>query len=359
MKKIICCSLSVFAVSILSGYNVYAEEPPVFELCTPVFTISDMEVTNQQRINRTTYEYTLQASITNTGDPAYNVVIGFTTPWRFTYFTDPEMSFGDVDSGASVESTDTVTLRLDSENRDNFDESLFGFRVSYSCQPDPIISPCDRNVAEASDYRLVYELPIPDGDRCYDAAADDPPPYSVDNTADIMGFDRVAYCMQLDDQWIWVSMDAFTDDPTKLGVPTRATGEGFQQIVSNMNVASNVPDIVQGEGITTGNIEFWPHDFGKGNAIGIPGASDDTWDFGDEALPDSSYGSMQVHNYGAQQTLFAYNGWNHAPGDIPNPDGNDDLGIGNRPNPYAPDWRWVANSGNYAVKNLFILVREQ
>ena len=89
-------------------------------------------------------------------------------------------------------------------------------------------SVCHQFVPEASNYSLVYILPIPAGSN-YDLEPDPSVPYTTDNTASIGKFDRIAYCLQLDDDWIWVSMDAFTTVPAQVGVPVRSTGAIFHQ----------------------------------------------------------------------------------------------------------------------------------
>ena len=223
---------------------------------------------------------------------------------------------------------------------------LFGFGLKPTfAQPRNL---CDTNVPEASSYTLVYTLPIPSSAN-YNAGL---PPYTVDNTAGIGTFDRVAYCLQLDNDWIWVSLDAFTAVPAQVGVPVSSTGAVFQQIVSDMNVESNVGGIVTDMGIATGNIEFWHHCYITGNEIGIPGASNGVYDFGDDNRQNSScYGSMQLHNFGAVQTLFAYNRWDAG--------GTGDLGIGNSPIGAHPDWTFRTNAGTYAVRTMDILVRSQ
>ena len=55
-------------------------------------------------------------------------------------------------------------------------------------------------------------------------------------------------------------------------MPTVASRAVFQQPVTNLQVVSNVPGIVNGEGLA-GNIEFWPHNYGPLNASGVPNAS--------------------------------------------------------------------------------------
>jgi lysophospholipase L1-like esterase len=59
---------------------------------------------------------------------------------------------------------------------------------------------------------------------------------------------------------------------------------------------------------------------------------------------------MQIHNYGASQTLFAFNRWN----------ANDasDIGIGNQPGGPTTntDWTFAQTAGSFSVKSLQIVV---
>jgi len=81
----------------------------------------------------------------------------------------------------------------------------------------------------------------------------------------------------------------------------------------------------------------------------VPNASAESYDFGDEPTdPAVGYGSMQVHNHDARQTLFALNHWREG--------SRADLGIGNQATG-NPDWTFAANAGNYPVKRLRVLVR--
>ena len=211
---------------------------------------------------------------------------------------------------------------------------------------------CESSVAEYNSYSLAYTLDIPVNSN-FD---NDLPPYSVDNTASIGNFDRIAYCLQLagdglPSQFVWVSMDAFTTVPEQVGVPVISTGATFQQVVSGMNVFSNNGDIVTGTGIGTGNIEFWHNCYARTTGLGTLGGSGSAYDFDDTLQTDrpNCYGSMQVHNYGAGQTLFAYNRWN-------NPSSADDLGIGNSPGHNDRDWTFKRNASDYSVRTLDILV---
>ena len=102
-------------------------------------------------------------------------------------------------------------------------------------------------VPEAKDYQLVYDLDL--GKLGPDIK------YDVDNRSKItQPFDRIAYFLEVQGadrnvQYVYVSMDAFTDALGKIGVPTVKSGAKFQQNVANMNVYSNVKGIVTGTGL--------------------------------------------------------------------------------------------------------------
>ena len=203
------------------------------------------------------------------------------------------------------------------------------------------------NVPEAKEYQLVYDTDL--------TSAGQTVTYQVDNHAKLnKPFDRIAYCLELQKadgaaDYVYVSMDAFTDALDKIGVPTLKSGARFQRNVSNMNVYSNVKGIVTGTGLAGGNLEFWPDNYGPANSAKVPNASSQTWDFGDEpSAPADGYGSMQVHNHDAKQTLFAWNHWREGNGA--------DVGIGNQPTGNS-DWTFAANAGSYKAKRLRVLVR--
>lgn len=203
------------------------------------------------------------------------------------------------------------------------------------------------SVPESKDYALVYDL---------DATKLGPNlKYDVDNHARITRpFDRIAYFLELQTadgqtQYVYVSMDAFTTDPGKIGVPTAASGGRFQQNVTNMNVLSNVKGIPNGTGLAGGNVELWPDNYGPTNSAGVPDASAQAFDFGDDpGDPRDGYGCMQVHDHAARQTLFALNNWKAG--------GGADVGIGNRDAPNT-DWTFAANARTYMTARLRVLVR--
>ena len=202
-------------------------------------------------------------------------------------------------------------------------------------------------VNEAKQYTLIYDLDLANLGR--EIA------YGVDASKDFArGFDRIAYFLELqqlgeETNYVYASMDAFTDDVTKIGVPTVGSKASFQQKVANLNVVSNVAGIATGEGLSGGNVEFWPNNYGPNNAMSVPNASASVWDFGDEkSSPVDGYGCMQVHNHEARQTIFAINQWKSG--------ASADIGIGNSTG-RTLDWTFTSNAAQYEVKRLRILVR--
>ena len=210
------------------------------------------------------------------------------------------------------------------------------------------------NVAASAGYQLAYSITLPASGNATSLS------YSVNNSAAIGSFSRIAYYLELQTgtatpKFIWTSMNAFTTDATKIAIPTGASGAFFQQTISNMDVLSNVAGIVNGSTASGGNIEFWPGNYTEGNAIGIPNANGGTFDFGDTANGGNGYGSMQVHNHdgGAKQTLFAFNNFGNTSGTQ-----TFDFGIGNNPAPVnnATDWTFSNNGNSYSSRILHVFV---
>ena len=222
-------------------------------------------------------------------------------------------------------------------------------------------------VPELADYQLLNELQVANT-VCY---AYPGPNYLVDESRFNSGmrFDRVAYCMELEqtNHWHWAcaAMDTYCEDSTKLGVPSVERQISHQCYVTNLSVYAGANDgiiPVHTGNWPKGNIEFWPNNYGQGNAKNIPGASGSIFDFGDSVgstTPASGHGSMQVHNYLEGETILSFvafgrdgnNTGTRAPG----------LGIGNNPN-YASrgDLDWTFQEGNaskYSVKNIYVFVR--
>lgn len=202
-------------------------------------------------------------------------------------------------------------------------------------------------VPESKPFQVVYDLDLSKLGRN--------PAYTVDRSKEALGaFDRVAYFLELTPpdgnvQYVYVSMDAFTDQPAQLGLPTAASGIRWQRSVSGLNVFGNVQGLTTGTGLGKGNLEFWPNNYGTESTSETPTASGRTYDFGDTpAEPRDGYGCMQIHHPDTRQTLFAINHWSEG--------ARADLGIGNQPSG-NPDWTFASNAGNYTAKRLRVLVR--
>jgi sialate O-acetylesterase len=212
----------------------------------------------------------------------------------------------------------------------------------------PVIDYLAIKVAEAKGYKLIYDLDLAKLGRDIT--------YDVNYAAAFTGpFDRIAYFLDLKKagepaKYVYVSMDAFTDDLAKIGIPTLASQARFQTNVAHTNILSNVTGIVTGTDLAGGNIEFWPNNYGPGNAANVPNASASLWDFGDQmdAVTVDGYGSMQVCNHDAKQVVFAINNWKSG--------GNADIGIGNSEGE-TRDWTFTKSAGSYELKRLRVLVR--
>lgn len=226
---------------------------------------------------------------------------------------------------------------------------LLGLSLLASVQPAQATAILD--VAEIAGYQQIYLLNLPDNAN-YEGAT---PAYSVNNAAASIagGINRIGYYMELQKaggsrQWVWVSVNAFTQNLNQIGVPVG--GITWQQNLANMNVASNTAGIVTGAGITTGNIEFWSNCYSTDNEVGVPGANGGNYDWGDNNNhAPSCYGSMQIANYGAHQMLFSFNAW-----DTPEVD---NMGIGNNTGNGHLDWTFMGNANQYTLKNLEVWVR--
>ncbi len=201
-------------------------------------------------------------------------------------------------------------------------------------------------VPEAKGFQAIYEL-----DPSKPQASSTSITYTADKSQTIDGqIEQIAYFLLLNDKdYVFVSMDPFTQDLKQVGVPTKDSGAFFQTKINNLFVKSNMDDIKNGHFPEGGNIEFWPSNYGGQNSAQVPGASGSTFDFGDGgADTGAGYGSMQVHNYSAKQTLFAFNNWKS---------GKDaDLGIGNQKSG-NPDWTFARNAGKYTSAKLVVLVK--
>ncbi|MCC6680683.1 MAG: 9-O-acetylesterase [Phycisphaeraceae bacterium] len=250
---------------------------------------------------------------------------------------DPELGIGNANIGRHTDWTFADNAKQFQVKR---------LRVFVHAAPPPPADPLTEAVPEVKDYQLIYDLNL--------NRAGEKITYDIDNSAAAPAkFSRVAYCLELQkpdqpQQWVYVSMDAFSDDVKKIGIPTFDSGANFQKNVNNLHIFSNVAGLNTGD-VPAGNIEFWPNNYKQDASRGITGASGTLFDF-DDTLNTSrvnGYGCMQVHNPFARQTLFAINNWKNAPSDI---------GIGNNSNGDNPDWTFQKNSNDYSYKRLRVFV---
>ena len=200
---------------------------------------------------------------------------------------------------------------------------------------DDCATPCPAGMAgSACEFRIVYGLDLPTN-ADWNVLAD--VPYDIDETAAVGSFDRVAYRLLLDDEEVWVEMDAFTNDAAMLGVPTDWV---WDIAITNALVVSVSPNQSNVAVPTAGNLELWSACYSEGpNGVFD---DDDTIGGGTDC-----YGSMQVHV--AMNTVLALNHWSQA--------GTLDVGIGEAPSG-NPDWTFSGNAGSFLEKRLEVYVRE-
>lgn len=219
---------------------------------------------------------------------------------------------------------------------------------SFRAGEVPVYDYLDLKIEESKDFELIYDLDLKKlGANIV---------YTTDRSKEINGeFDRIAYFIELrksesELQYAYVSMDPFTNDLTKIGVPSASTRAFFQKNLSNLKVVTNTDKLEAGD-VKVGNIEFWPQNYSSTNHANVPGASGTLYDFGDMTSgTGAGYGSMQIHNTAAKQTVFALNNWKAS--------GKADLGIGNSEGE-TRDWTFSGNAETFESARLRVLVRLQ
>ncbi|HPS08803.1 MAG TPA: 9-O-acetylesterase, partial [Kiritimatiellia bacterium] len=219
------------------------------------------------------------------------------------------------------------------------------FRCGNKPKLDGVMS-----LPELQGFRKVYEIDLPANGN-FNAT---PPKYTLDASAGAGAFSKVAYVLQLlqDEgsiRYVFASMDAFTQDAKKLGIPYAKSGIRHQTKVNNLTVRSNVEGLPALDNSDGGNIEFWDANYGNPNGLNLPGADGRKYDFDDQAAGDGGYGCMQVHAWKNKVTLFAYNNFNGG--------GACDIGIGNNTAGEHPDYTFMGNGGQYATRRLTVLVK--
>jgi hypothetical protein len=185
-------------------------------------------------------------------------------------------------------------------------------------------------------------------------------PYSFYDTSAIDGgFDRVGYCLELDgaagQRWVWTAMEPFSADAAEIGLPTMA-GQVFRQRVDDLEVASNVPGVVEGSQ-QHGYVEMWPYTYSAGAGGQVAHASGSEYDSDDSPSSRMGYGSFQVHAVGATRDaaqrpspVLAVNRFtSSSAGDV-------NVGIG--PSPSGnPDWTHANNAAQFSQRRLTVYAR--
>ena len=205
---------------------------------------------------------------------------------------------------------------------------------------------------EAKQYKLVYAFD-PTTSRLADGRTRFV--YDTDRSPDVKPpFRKVAYFLALQDMkgavtYAFVSMDPFSDDVSKIGVPDKASGARFQCKVTGVVVKSNAPAVATGEFPEGCNIEFWDCNYGPANAAKIPNADDKVWDFGDSLGGSQSpgYGCMQIHNWQKGHSIICFNRFGSAK--------SNDLGIGNSTG-RTRDWTFTSSAKTCARAEFKVLV---
>ena len=209
---------------------------------------------------------------------------------------------------------------------------LGAFRCEKKFDNSPVVKTIAANAS------LIYECDLknatfPDGSI----------KYITDNSASFKGkVKKIIYSVELvssqnNREWAVIGMDAFTDDVKKIGVPVIKTDFTFAGTVKNLKVITNSKNI-KTKSAPEGRLEFFPRNFTNKNIDNIPGASDAAFDFGDKAERGGNYGSMQIHNPAAKETIFAFNAFTKP---------TKDIGLGNNPKGH-PDWTFSGSGKNYS-----------
>jgi hypothetical protein len=174
--------------------------------------------------------------------------------------------------------------------------------------------------------------------------------YSQNNSASYSDSDlqadgaRIGYRMEVTDnntnyyaETFFDAWDGITLSSLRFPTFSNATETTKQDNVTNMSVDSNYPTVTNTSS-TTGRLEIWPWNYGPGSPRSI-GGDNSKYDFDDTHTGGQNYGSMQVHNLSAAQTVIA---WNHHGVSSP------DIGFGNNPantgNNEHPDWTFSGGS---------------
>ena len=238
------------------------------------------------------------------------------------------------DNGTCVASCDTLScgdIGICEEKPDGAVCSCFPGNSGQGCA-----TPCAPGTSGSDcEFQIVYSVDLPATGETWIKSGD--VPYGVDESGNVGGFSRVAYMLVLDDQRVWVEMDAFTEDAALLGVPVDWIWNMPVTHVLVRSLAPNQPNVVTP---SSGGLEFWSDCYAEGD--------DGMYDSHDVLTGTTDcYGSMQVSVDDA--IVFAFNAWAKAD--------PIDIGIGPSTAGNSRDWTFAGDGGDFAVRRLEVYVK--
>jgi hypothetical protein len=189
------------------------------------------------------------------------------------------------------------------------------------------------------DYALVYSMIMPAAGTWSSVAA---VPWAEDRSASTGAFTRVAYRLALDAEDVWVEMDAFTSDPTKLGVPVEWVWDVDVTNVLVYSTSANQQNIATK---TTGHVELWSNCYDGQDGGNVFNGIDVIA----PSMPHC-YGTMEITV--ANLPVLSFHRWaNGGKNNV------FDVGIGVAMAPQQPDWTFAQNAGDFMSRRLEVYVR--
>ena len=163
---------------------------------------------------------------------------------------------------------------------------------------------------------------------------------------------RVRYLFVVEDKkgrtlYTEVSIDPFIQDLRKLALPGSKVRHNIATPIRNIGIRTNVPQLIDGDEIANGNIEFFYTQYGPQNIKGIRAAGDKLFDAGDRPSNDKKpgYGCMQFHTPRGD-SIVCFNNFKAR--------GSADLGFGTNREGKNPDWTFSKNGRNYKSAKLYV-----
>ena len=143
-----------------------------------------------------------------------------------------------------------------------------------------------------------------------------------------------------------VSLDPFSRDLRQVALPGSKIRYNIALPIKNIGIRTNVPNLIDGDQILSGNIEFYYTNYGPKNSKGIRNASDKVFDAGDQpATGASGYGCIQFHS-GRGEPIVCFNNFKGGK--------NADFGFGICPEGQNSDWTFSRSAKNYASLRLYV-----